>query len=284
VLEVRFLDVEIDAVIDGDPFATPAATPGATVATRTVGFVDGAPSPPNGLVLPAQPAGLQPHRRGTLGDVAVWSWSDGRAWLAVRATTRWDGDRPFGTAGPTREVALPRGVAHVDPASGAVSIHAEAFDLVVEGSIGVDALVSVAGALGVEGRPRPAAWLDGVPTTPREAARALGAPLLLPPAPLPGFGDPTLVVDERSGRPVVHAEWAGPGSRAFSLTAYAADRLGPPRDPDVVGVEVRGAPGRMTPDLGEVEWVEDGVVHRLRGPMLPLAELVEIAETMEAAS
>jgi hypothetical protein len=231
------------------------------------------------------PAGLRPHRSGTLTtpggpDVGVRSWSDGRAWLTVRATDEWPGGRLFGRLGlDVTPVDLgPAGTGYVASGGRRVGLHTDGIDVVVSGSLPIDQLQRVAAGLGLVGRPVPADWAEAT-TADREEAVAVVPGLLTARGAVGFVGDPALrVVGD-----TVHEVWRGPGARAFTLTQRIAPVLPPPSTGDETGIEVRGRPGRFSPERGELEWVEDGVVLSLRSPTLALGELVAIAEGLEPA-
>jgi hypothetical protein len=96
---------------------------------------------------------------------------------------------------------------------------------------------------------------------------------------LDGFGPPAV----RIAGGTVSLVYAGPGDRGFTLVQSDAPRLTPPADGDAVGVDVRGAPGRYSPERGQVEWVEGGATRSLSSPALSLDVLLDIATTLEPA-
>ena len=71
------------------------------------------------------------------------------------------------------------------------------------------------------------------------------------------------------------------GERGFRVTVAPGASLVPPLEADVIGVEVRGLPGRFTPNRGELEWVEAGHVITLRSSTLGLEELLAVATKMD---
>ncbi|MCU1375983.1 MAG: hypothetical protein JWO68_3269, partial [Actinomycetia bacterium] len=123
------------------------------------GFVDGPADAPSPAWLPA---GMRPYRQGAAGDVAVRTWTDGRAWIKVSATRSWIGKRLFGDVG----IAVrPVGGAYVSEDGTRVAVHAEGIDLVVTGSVEPAALRRVAASLGVAGRRVPADWAEASTTS-----------------------------------------------------------------------------------------------------------------------
>jgi hypothetical protein len=286
VLELEATDVRVGDVeevgVDPAAFAAPA---GEATQALDDGFRDG-PAGGDAVDVPTPsdlPDGFEPHRSGTAAApggpvVGVRSWTDGRAWLRVRATAAWDGPRLFGDLGPdVRIVDLgPAGRAYASADGRRVAIHGDGIDLVVGGSVDPATLRAVAASLGVTGRPVPEGWTDAASATLADAAAA--APGLLVADDLPGFGAPAVTV---AGGAVIQA-YAGPGDRGFVLTRDAAPRLAPPSGPDATGVELRGTTGRYSQERGELEWVEGGASHSLRSPTLTLPELLAVAADLEA--
>ena len=231
------------------------------------------------------PEGLTPYRTGrteTLEGptVSTRTWTDGRAWLAVSATTSWPGGRLFGDLGGlVRRLDLgPAGVGYLGERGDRVGLHTEGMDVVVSGSVGRDDLVAVASALDLQGQDVPASW-DEAATADLTTARAAIDPLLLPQG-LDGFGPPALRVD---GGTVI-AAYTGPGNRAFVLDQAPAAKLPPPVVAgDVQAVAVRGTSGRYLPAQGTLEWFEADRVYRLRSFSLSRAELVGLAALLEPA-
>lgn len=278
VLEVVLADIAINGQVDDDAFPRP---PDVTV-PRDAGFVD---QPFEAVDVPAPawlPEGMTLHRAGVAGggehapEVAVASWSDGRAWVKVRATREWADERLFGGLGEAvRRADLEGGVAYIGEGSHEVAIRGDDIDVVVSGSLAASDLLRVADSLGLEARPVPPSWPEAH-VVPVEAVAEAAGWALRPPA-LEGFApasarlvDDTLVIAV-----------TGPGARGFVLTQAPDDQLTPPLEPDVRGVEVRGTAGRYTPSTGELEWVEAGRVVSLRSATLSLDELVAVAERLE---
>jgi hypothetical protein len=166
------------------------------------------------------------------------------------------------------------GVAYAAEDGSRVAIHGDSVDLVVAGSLGPADLRRVAASTGVVGKPVPDGWAEAATATLDEARRAL--PHLLRPAALKGFGPPAVRVDGAS----VTVAYAGAGDRAFVLSEAPGRRLLPPLDPDARTVRVRGLDARWSPDRGELEWTEDGVVITLRSNTLALGELAGVADRL----
>jgi hypothetical protein len=232
------------------------------------------------------PASLPPDMRlvragrvdagGAVVDVAAWS--DGRAFVKVRATDAWNEDRLFGQLGElVRAVELDgAGVGYVDERGARVGLHSDDLDVVVTGSLTERDLVRIASSLGVTGEAVPKSWPEAS-TRSVDELRSL-VPHLLVPAGLDGFGPPAARIRGNAAM----MTFAGPGSRGFTLVQVDADTVGPPLDDDVREVTVRGRPGRWSPSLGTLEWREDGVVS-LSSTTLSLDELLAIASQLERA-
>lgn len=237
--------------------------------TEDDGFRTGDASAPEPAWLPA---GMAPHASGRVGDVAVRTWTDGRAWVKVRATTSWAGGRLFGGLGSVvREVPLGDGFGYVAEDGTAVAVHGDGMDLVVAGSIAPRDLRRVAASLGVAGLPVPDGWAEAATADLDDLAREVRGHLVLPAGAWPG--PPAVRLDEHSAVIV----YAGPGDRAVVLASRAGPRLSPPFDPDATGVVVRKRDGRWSPSRGELEWVERGRLWTLRSATVGLSELIGLA-------
>jgi hypothetical protein len=212
-------------------------------------------------------------RAGTVGDVAVRTWSDGRAWIAVRATEHWPGGRLFGLSEP---FVVPvdlgsAGFAYASPDGDVVALHTDGLDVAVEGSVGRDALVAIVASLDLEGLPVPGDWADSKTSLVGDATDVVGDLLVL--HGVDGFGEPAARIDGTE----VRLRYVGAGDRAVEVVRSEAAVLPPPLDPDVVAVDVRGTAGRYSAATGDLEWVEGGHVRVLRGPALRLTELLDLA-------
>jgi hypothetical protein len=228
------------------------------------------------------PAGFRPYRSGAVGGggprVGVRTWTDGRAWVKVRATSDWPGGRLFGDLGPlVRPLGLGAGVAYASEDGGRVAVHGDGVDLVVSGSLAPADLARVAAGLPVAGRPVPRGWAEAASATMPQAQAA--SPGLLRPRDPAGFAPPAVRVDGK----VVTLAYAGPGSRGFLLVQAPGRRLTPPLDADARGVGVRGSDGRWSAERGQLEWVEAGRTLDLRSATLSLEELLAIAASLEPA-
>ncbi len=305
VLEVRLTDLAVNAglppgsfpaapadarVTDGGFTDTPSADGSSTEGGVTEGGATGRGGPDGRELAPVDlPRELRPHRSGTIatsdnlggtdGIVTVRTWTDGRAWLELRSTTEWDGDRLFGELGPlVRPVDLgDAGIAYVSEGGSRVGLHARGIDVVVVGSVDPAELREVAASLGVTGQPVPPGWVEAATTDLASVRRARPA-LLAPPTP-DGFAPPAV----RRDAEVVTMAYTGPGERGFLVVADGTATLLPPTDPDVIGVRVRGRDGRWNPGAGALEWVEDATAYALASRTLALGELLAIAASMEPA-
>jgi hypothetical protein len=302
VLELALSRVSLNRPLEADAFPSPPA--GAEA--EDAGFRDRDPgkagpgSPVDRVTAAAAPAwlpaGFRPYRTGMAGGapgptataaggrprpgstVAVRTWTDGRAWVKVRATRNWPGGRLFGDLGElVRPAGLGAGVAYWSEDGTRVAVHGQGLDLLVTGSVGEADLARVAASLPVAGRPVPAGWAEAATSTLPEAVAA--DPGLRHPRDLRGFAPPAVRVDGRT----VTLAYAGPGSRGFLLVQAPGDRLAPPLDDDPAGVRVRGTDGRWSPGRGELEWVEGHRAITLRSITLPLEELLAIAASLEPA-
>lgn len=277
LLEMRLRGVRIGAT---RPAEFPPAPPG--VLARSQGFRD-LPSDQVAAPTPATlPPGMTDHRAGVVDtpngpEVAVRTWTDGRAWLKLRVTREWSGDRLFGdVGGPVRAVDLgAAGTAYVGDAGRRVALHGAGIDAVVTGSVGEGALLDVASSLGIRGEPVPPSWSEAGTATTEQAASALRGVLV--PRKVGGFAEPAIRIDGD----VVTLAYAGAGSRGFELVEGPGRVLAPPVGVDVRGVEVRRTTGRYSPDRGELEWIENGIAVALRSQTLSLGELLRVADHLE---
>ena len=287
VLELTLSRVTVNRPLEAGAFPPPP--PGARV--EDAGFRDVAPGKPGLAAAPVPawlPAGFRAYRAGVAGGaagpeeprsgptVAVRTWTDGRAWVKVRATRDWPGGRLFGDLGQlVRPAGLGAGVAYWSEDGSRLAVHGEGVDLLVTGSVSGSDLARVGASLPVAGRPVPAGWAEAATSTLPEVVAADRG--LRVPRDLRGFAPPAVRADGRT----VTLAYAGPGARGFLLVQAPGDRLTPPLDDDPLGVRVRGRDGRWSPGRGELEWVEDHRVLTLRSNTLPLEELLTIAASLE---
>jgi Putative zinc-finger len=279
------LDFSVTSVAINEPVAARAfATPAREVADEAIdaGFRPG--DGPAGPVPSDLPKGFRPYRSGTISGaggptIAVDSWTDGRAWLAVRSTRDWSGGRLFGGLGPSvRTIDLgDAGIAYVSDGGRRIALHGDGLEAVVSGSAATGELRAAAASLGITGLPVPRSWAEAATATVAEAADA--APGLLVALDLDGFGPPAIRVADGT----VTQVYAGAGDLGFTLVQSDIDHLTPPADGDAVGVEVRGAAGRYSTERGQLEWVEGGAALGLSSHTLTLPDLLALAATLEPA-
>ena len=282
IVEFAVTSAQVNEPVDPAVFAPPG---GPADAATDAGFRPGSAAPAPSPAPGALPAGFRPHRAGAVAtpggpEVGVRSWTDGRAWLTVRATAGWSGGRLFGDLGPdVVPVDLGNaGMGYARADGRAVALHGDGLDVVVAGSLAPTELRAVAAGLGVVGRGVPATWAEAATATITEAARALPG-LLVPGEDLAGFGAAAVRIDGDT----VSQVYAGPGERGFALVQRSVGHVPPPADGDEVGVAVRGAPGRYSYQRGQLDWVEGGAARSLRSPTLGLPELLAVAEGLEPA-
>jgi Putative zinc-finger len=280
VLRFTVMSVALNGPVADDAFATPARM--VPDETLDAGFRPG--DVPGGPVPSHLPAGFRPYRSGTITGtgaptIAVDSWTDGRAWLAVRSTRDWPGGRLFGGLGTSvRTVDLGgAGLAYVSDDGRKVALHGDGLDVVVSGSVAPDELRAAAARLGVTGLRVPRSWAESATATLAEAIGAVPG-LLVAPRP-DGFGPPAVRIADG----MVIQDYAGAGDRGFTLVQSDVDHITPPANGDVVGVEVRGFAGRYSTERGQLEWVESGRTHGLSSHTLTLAELLALAASLELA-
>lgn len=235
---------------------------------------------PGGAVDVPEPAwlpdGMEPHAAGAVGeDIDVRTWTDGRAWLKVRATGNWDGRRIFGRPGPVvRRSDVAGSVLYTSADGSSVGVHGDGLDVAVTGSLPAADLERVAASLPIAGQPVPSDWEEAA-TLGLDEAEGIVPGLLVPPDD-PRFHEPAA---RRIGGGV-SLTVAGSGSRGYELLQLPGDTLTPPAGADVLVVAVRDASGRYTAATGELEWIEDGVLTVLRSPTMSLAELIAIADEL----
>ena len=270
ILTVRLSGLRLNESMPDGSF--PARPSGATV--TDMGFVD---AEVDGALTPAKlPEGFTAYRSGVAGDQSIETWTDGRAWLKLSFNDRWPGGRLFGGIGSlVRRVDLgAAGIGYASEDGTRVAIHGDRIDLLLTGSVAPSDLQALAGSLGIVGLAVPASWAEASTTT--LTAATVNHPGLLVPSDLPGFAAPA-VRDEGN---VVSIAYAGPGLRAFLLTADFGGTLLPTDDPDALGLVIRSTDGRWSPAHGELTWVEGGATYTLHSETVALGELLGIAKRM----
>ena len=265
VLELQVTSVDLD-VPPADRF-----TPPANDDPTDAGFREG----PTGVLLdPEPPDGFSPGRTGRIAGATptgVWSWTDGRAWIRLQATTAWEGVGLFGFLEPlVRPEPLGDGQVYVG-ADGRVGLHADGLDVVVDGSVSTAELLEVVEGLGLRPAPLPEDWPEH--RTASRAAIRQAVPGALGLA-VDGFERPVARLD---GDGVVLVA-VGAGDRLLRLVQVPGTRVRLPLETDYEAVAVRGQAGRYAPGSGRLEWVEDGLVLTLQGTGLTQAELLAAAE------
>jgi hypothetical protein len=237
------------------------------------GFVDGEAS----VAEPQLPAGFETHRRGhrLLADgglVETASWSDGRSWVMVEATRDWDEPRLFGLSLPFVDpVDLGDGsVGYLSPAGDAVAIHAESEEILVTGSVSSGSLVEMAASLGVRGLEVPSTWLEASTVTVADLPDGTLVPVVT--------GWSLLGRIEEEGTTLL---LTGGGARSVIVTQTPGTQLDPPTGPDFSEVDIRGISARHDLSSSTLEWVEEGVVVRMKSNTVGIEELGELAEAME---
>jgi len=237
-------------------------------------FVDSELEPPG----PDLPDGFKPHRSGYWhlvdgGRVEVGSWSDGRSWVMVETTRAWDEPRLFGLSlNFVEPIPLSEGsLGYLSPSGDALAIHGEGSSILVTGSVSREVLVAAAASLEVRGHPVPPSWQE---------ASTIG---------IAGLPSGTLAPVVEGWSVLARVDGAtttilltGSGARNILVTQAPGSRLDPPIGPDYSEVEVRGVDGRYNASEKTLEWVEEGSVIRMRSETVGLAELVDLASTMES--
>ena len=229
----------------------------------SAGFTDTPLDPPW-----AAPAGFSLYRTGVLADggprTEVYAYSDGRAWIRIDTTDRWDPPQLFGSLGPVvRSLPVGSGTGYTDPTGSAISLHRPDRDVVVTGSVDL-ATLTAAAAKTIDGVPIDTDWIQGTRLT------ELPSGALAPPS------DHIAVADDDD----VIIAVGGPGSTGLVLTQSLATTLPPPPKGDVVEAIARGVPARYSPTLGTLTWLEDGWQRELRGEGLSLADLQTAADEL----
>ena len=272
---LAIIDMEVTGLRLAAPPAGGFAPPAGTVA-GDAGFRPG----PTGLDLePVAPEGFTLGRVGRIDGptpTAVWSWTDGRAWIRLQATDAWSGRGLFGGLGPlVRPVRLGDGEAFVSPDGRRVGRHGEELDLVVDGSVGTDALVAVLTASGIASVDLPPSWPEVRSASPEVVRRSVPGALGLA---VEGFEAAAGRVDGRTA--VLFT--AGAGDRRLLLEQTPGRRIAQPTELVYESVRVRGVDGRYAPGPNRLEWVESGLVLTLQGTGLDRGELLAVAEGLAA--
>lgn len=259
----------VDLTLGADPDAT---VPVPSADARSAGFVDG----PVAMPIPQLDEAMTPYRTGSWhlpngSPVQVSSWSDARTWLRVESTQGWDEPRLFGLGGSFAEpIELRSGsLGYLSPEGSSISLHGEAVDVVIAGTLPVDELVAAAASLPVDGIAVPFDW---------EQAAVMEAGDLPPHVLLPEVDGWSVLGVAEGDRTTLLI--SGAGRRAVLSTQTRGDRLEPPDGPDFVAVALSGTTARFDISAQTLEWVEGGWVLSMRSETVGLEDLVDLAESM----
>jgi hypothetical protein len=229
------------------------------------------------IPMPSLPADFADHRQGQWllpegGIVWARSWSDGRGWVMIESTREWRDSHLFGLPSPfVQPLALPLGrIGYLSADHNRLALHSDDEDVVISGSVPVETLVTVAASLDIEGQEVPADWEESDVV----AADSIPSGTLVPD--VSGWSMAGLVDGERRVMLLV-----GSGNQNVLIEAEPGDRLDSPTGPDFSEVEVRSTTGRYDAGTGTLEWIEGGVVVRMRSSSVSLETLIEIAESMK---
>lgn len=229
------------------------------------------------IPMPSLPADFADHRQGQWllpegGIVWARSWSDGRGWVMIESTREWRDSHLFGLPSPfVQPLALPEGrIGYLSADHNRLALHSDDEDVVISGSVPVETLVTVAASLDIQGQEVPADWEESDVV----AADSIPSGTLVPD--VSGWSMAGLVDGERRVMLLV-----GSGNQNVLIEAEPGDRLDSPTGPDFSEVEVRSTTGRYDAGTGTLEWIEGGVVVRMRSSSVSLETLIEIAESMK---
>jgi len=272
---------------------TPASSEGATALRLATVQTDAGFAP----VLPADRGGLGLYRvvemTGADAGSVLITYADGLSYLKVQESATWNGPTPYGGVTPeSQQIALPNdGVGLYAPATPVlgrrISIHGDGVDVYLETNLSRKELVHIAGSLPLRGLPLPASWLaSGEPQRiplDRLADAVSFRPLL--PGRLPGGYDLASAQSEPAsggtGFTVFFQQRSSDLAGAtVRLHEEPSTSLPPASSAHQSVVEVRGHPGRYTPDRNELEWIENGVYVAIDGNGLRLPELLTLAATL----
>jgi hypothetical protein len=251
-------------------------------AAQNHGFIEEPPSTIAGRFgreppLPSELAGLKPYSSGLLDNRFVFSYARGLGWLKISGG--------FGTITDPDPIGMPvdlsPGFGLYSPATSEhgrrLALLSYEWDLVIETNLPRDDLLAVASSIPIEGlEPK-------VRTQTLQDAREALPSLLVPSAPPSGYRLWSVIAE----RSAVTLRYLRPGSEldGMGIRLYQSENAGlpPPLDLEVVGVTVRGIPGRYSAERSELEWVEEGVYRSLQAGAFDLAGLLRIAESLEPA-
>jgi hypothetical protein len=206
------------------------------------------------------PEGFVPYRSGVTdqpggGVMEIATWTNGRAWFAVRSTAL--GDR---APNPTAElVPLGDGVAYLDRSSGTVELYTGDRHLVLTGSLSSEELLLIATSLPVDTELVDADDEHAIPEN--------------------AFTTDMIVSSSITGEVVTIVTTTLDGT-AVTIRQQPGDLLEPPPKTDVVEVAVRSELGRYSATLGSLTWVEAGWIVELTARAADLDQLLAVAETL----
>ncbi len=259
---------------------------GASGEARDHGFTDlGLPGLARSLgiepPLPGDLGGLRLHRAGHSGTLFTVAYARGLGWLTVSGVPSLD--LSFSPSGepPAIPITLDGETGLYVPATAGhgrrLTVLTDGGTLMLETNLARNELTRIASSIpGLGDYPAP------VTQNLEDARRALGT-LLLPAPPPAGYR--LWEIQARTG--TVTVRYLRPGSEldGMGIRIYQTSDAGlpPPLDLEVLGVEVRGQPGRYSAERAELEWVEGGVYRSLQAPAFDLAGLLRLAESLEPA-
>jgi hypothetical protein len=270
--------------LEEGPSASWRAIPEPGPETRDFGFDDlsteaiadrvGA-SPP----LPSDTGGLPLYRSGLTGERFTVAYARGLGWLTVTGTRHGQAALPDPLAMP---MDLDRGFGLYSPATEdrgrRLAIRDEEWALVLETNLSQKQLIEIASSIPIVGN-EPAEKAQDL----ADARRALSG-LLIPNA----VPDAYRLWNVEARRGAATLTYLRPGSEldgtGIRLHQSAEAGLPPPLDLEVIGVDVRGRPGRYSAERAELEWIENGTYHSLQASALDLAGLLRFAESLEPAA
>lgn len=233
------------------------------------------------LPLPEDLGGLRFHRAGHVRSRHTVAYARGLSWLTISTVP--EAELGLGAASGPPAVPLPvaGGTGQYIPAAAGharrLMLSAAGQTFLLETNLPRAELLRIASSFdGLEAArlPRRQSLDDG--------QQALDS-LLLPDPPPSGYR-----VWEVQARPrTVTVRYLRPGSEldgmGIRIFQTSEARLPPPLDLEVLGVTVRGVPGRYSAERAELEWVEDGVYRSIQAPAFDLAGLLRIATSLEPA-
>lgn len=255
-------------------------------------------------VVPLRLQGLQPGRSGTFAGApgeAVLSYADGLSWVRVRETRSWAGPSLFGNVDAfAQRVELPdgAGTAYFEPASAQsgrrVAIHAAGIDVFLESNLPRDQLLALAASMPVHGLDIPdelrTQHLAGGVVLERlglsELERRADFPVLVPATVPAGYrlSAAQLALYHPGTGATLYFSRDGTELGGFGIRIYQSpgESIPPASGTALSQIEVRGVPGRWSPDQHQLEWVEsDGVYRSISAPGLELGRIVGLAESMQ---